>query len=145
MPALPANAQSKNKNRSTLDRRVERSRMAVSPFDGINRIRFKGSLDCGIRIEVCGILNPHSEIGIRQSADSQPCGSPENFVATVYYIPVQRARGRLAAPLPCSSPQRSEMFIESNSHTEIPRSSGATCMSCFAPGGARGFKNAWRL
>lgn len=42
--------------------------MAVSPFDGINRIRFKGS----------------------HFSDSQPRslkrGSPENFVATVYYI-----------------------------------------------------------
>jgi hypothetical protein len=24
---------------------MERSRLAVSPFDGVNRIRFKGSLD----------------------------------------------------------------------------------------------------
>ena len=57
--------------------------MAVSPFDGINRIRFKGSPDCGFRI-ADSIRVQHSEIRIRR--DSQPCGSPENFVDTVYYI-----------------------------------------------------------
>ena len=46
--------------------------MAVSPFDGVNRIRFKGSLDCGIRIVDCGLNIPHSEIRIPQFADSQP-------------------------------------------------------------------------
>src|SRR5207302_9434245 len=46
----------KKKNRSTRIKRMERSRMAVSPFDGVNRIRFKGSpqefriADCEFRI-----------------------------------------------------------------------------------------------
>lgn len=42
--------------------------MAVSPFDGANRIRFKGSPDCGFAIADCGIEKQiriqHSEIHI---------------------------------------------------------------------------------
>ena len=65
--------------------------MAVSPFDGINRIRFKGSpelliVDFGLQIHI----RIQSEIRIRR--DSQPCGSPENFVDTVYYILVNSPR-----------------------------------------------------
>jgi len=38
-------------------------------------------VDFGLQIQ---IRIQHSEIRIRR--DSQPCGSPENFVDTVYYI-----------------------------------------------------------
>ena len=63
---------------------MERLRLTVSPFDGVNRIRFKGSLDCGIRIAGCGLRIPHSEIRTLQFADSQPPfledrGSPETL------------------------------------------------------------------
>ena len=62
--------------------------MAVSPFDGANRIRFKGSPDCGLLIADCGFKSAFS---IPKSAFVRTlslCGSPENFVSTVYYIPV---------------------------------------------------------
>ena len=64
--------------------------MAVSPFDGANRIRFKGSPDCGFAIADWG-LEKQSAFSIPKSTfrrDSQPLsrGSPENFVGTVYYI-----------------------------------------------------------
>src|SRR5690242_18891685 len=63
---------------------MERLLLTVSPFDGVNRIRFKGSLDCGIRIADCELKTPHSEIRIPQFADSQPRfledrGSPETL------------------------------------------------------------------
>jgi hypothetical protein len=69
--ALPAH--SKMKNRSTLIQRIERSlalwrrapfwetfpRMPVSPFDGANRIRFKGSPTLPIfncRLPICFLI-----------------------------------------------------------------------------------------
>ena len=66
--------------------------VAVSPFDGANRIRFKGSprlaiANCGLRIR------PHLSANL-QSEDSQPLyGSPENFVAAVYYNSPSEFRG----------------------------------------------------
>jgi hypothetical protein len=47
-------------------------RITVSPFDGLNRIRFKGSpgiVDCGIRIANFARIN---EFDQSQSLDSQP-------------------------------------------------------------------------
>ena len=58
--------------------------MAVSPFDGANRIRFKGSPSIAdFRLRIADLparhsSNPQSEISNPQSADSQPFGSPEN-------------------------------------------------------------------
>jgi hypothetical protein len=65
--------------------------MAVSPFDGANRIRFKGSPECGFMIAALRtqIRIQHSEIRIPSglsAARFQCRGSPENFVTTVYYI-----------------------------------------------------------
>jgi len=48
--------------------------MAVSPFDGANRIRFKGSPDCGFTIADCGTPGS-SAFSIPKSTfrrDSQP-------------------------------------------------------------------------
>src|SRR5262245_27348990 len=49
---------------------MERSSITVSPFDGVNRIRFKGSPDCGFRNADCGlnilVFNPHSAISTPQ-------------------------------------------------------------------------------
>jgi len=62
-----------NKNRSIEG--MERSRITVSPFDGANRIRFKGSQDdCGIAIADCGlpaISIGNSGLRIRGSLDSR--------------------------------------------------------------------------
>src|SRR5688572_12547862 len=60
--------------------------MAVSPFDGANRIRFKGSPSIAdFRLPIADLparhsSNPQSEISNPQSVDSQPFGSPENFL-----------------------------------------------------------------
>ncbi len=55
--------------------------MAVSPFDGFNRIRFKGSpniADC--RLNFLAQIGKR-KIGNRQRPDSQPpCGSPETYL-----------------------------------------------------------------
>jgi hypothetical protein len=41
-----------------LAKRMERSRVAVSPFDGANRIRFKGSLShCQFAIADCQLIH----------------------------------------------------------------------------------------
>src|SRR5687767_13569851 len=58
--------------------------MAVSPFDGANRIRFKGSPDIAdCQFPIADLKNYQSAIGNWNLAiftDSQPFGSPENFL-----------------------------------------------------------------
>src|SRR3989442_12563398 len=51
-------ADHKTKRPLHLGQRMERSRMAVSPFDGANRIRFKGSPDFRLRNSDCGLEEP---------------------------------------------------------------------------------------
>lgn len=57
--------------------------MAVSPFDGANRIRFKGSSDCGFPIAECGFKLQIQRSESHSLLDSQPQsyrdrGSPES-------------------------------------------------------------------
>src|SRR5207237_8492166 len=67
-----------NKNRSTPNQKGWNGCwITVSPFDGANRIRFKGSPEFGLRNSECGfeekiLSNPQSTIANPQSADSQP-------------------------------------------------------------------------
>jgi hypothetical protein len=77
-------------------KRMERSRVAVSPFDGVNRIRFKGSL----ALSICDFHH-------RPHPDSQPPrGSPETLFD---FQSVERILGRFpigCKPYPLSLTQR---------------------------------------
>src|SRR5678815_5321864 len=55
---------SKNKDRSTPIKGRNGQPMAVSPFDGITRIRFKGSPDCRL-LMLLADSHPHSHSEIR--------------------------------------------------------------------------------
>ncbi len=54
--------------------------MAVSPFDGANRIRFKGSSDCGLAMVDCGFK---SALRWNLSPDLMKTGAPPKAVLRI--------------------------------------------------------------
>ena len=59
--------------------------LAVSPFDGVNRIRFKGSPDCRLATADCGLIFRIPKSAFSNPSDSQPQsfadrGSPETYL-----------------------------------------------------------------
>jgi len=61
--------------------------MAVSPFDGITRIRFKGSPDCRL-LMLPADFHPHSHSEIRIQTGLSASRLPRKLCSLVYYTRV---------------------------------------------------------
>src|SRR5678815_2383661 len=71
---------SKNKDRSTPIKGRNGQPMAVSPFDGITRIRFKGSPDCRL-LMLLADSHPHSHSEIHSNGTLSLAAPPKTLYA----------------------------------------------------------------